>query len=900
MKSSLALFAVCGLAAGIAQGQNGSVINISGATLLENYVKSPASTNDYIDVDGNGIAGSLGSPSPQQLASGGPSGGAGQIWVVQYRVVGSVAGFIELTQHGSPSFVTTDSFDINGILGAAPTSQSANPGLASAAYVNRTLYISNGVQTGPYNAGNPGGAPVRATSSLIPTGVYAPPPVSASGGIRIDIAPLDVSTAWATQKPGSPVWSKTPLQGGYGSNPRVSVNTLGTLTGAGLSSQLPGLNGRNLFDPNNVGAADANTIFETELALAPIAPVVNFGTGVTQVTMSELQHLFGTGRGANGENLMVVTRDVGSGTRNAFQNSIGQDPSWGVGDNIGALSTTSLQNNLGAAFQPTNKGSNGNMEATLRNGRLAIGYVGTERGVTGSGSGSWLTGGALEIADVKNDIYGGTAYVRPTTTNIVHNNANGWVIAGQSVLATMGDPRAESISAGGNGLSTPKMQNAAAASYLNNIRKSIANFVSVPNALENEFMPGEFAATQFLLLPAIDFRHPNSNPASLVANPEFTLSVQNYTLSNNVHNNAAYTSFNNSLAGKVPTRTTGTVYSDGVANGGNFKSQGGAAISYGSTLTLRNKIAGDFNGNAARDAGDVLEMLKAFRERNAGPAWVAPVGTGAIAGAPGTDAVIEILGDFQGDGNFTSADVRYFADGLFLVSGNLDRRAGFAAVDNAWSTLTVSDNFFGYAAAHSTGEIYKPGDARADVSGAAGIAPGWAPVGADGVINASDIDYVYAQFKKNAAIDYINGEIAAWSDLDKAVHFDLSADMNGDLVVDQNDVDEIITCVLNTSYIDVNLDGVYDAADDAIVAGHYGQTGWGFAGGDTNGDGVVDNMDLCAADTDRNGVVDLNDYFKFFNDFDQSLCAANIDGNPGVDLNDFFGFLNAFDQGCNP
>lgn len=54
----------------------------------------------------------------------------------------------------------------------------------------------------------------------------------------------------------------------------------------------------------------------------------------------------------------------------------------------------------------------------------------------------------------------------------------------------------------------------------------------------------------------------------------------------------------------------------------------------------------------------------------------------------------------------------------------------------------------------------------------------------------------------------------------------------------------------------------------------------------------------CVADVTYDGVVDLADFFEFFNCFDATDGCGNIDGQPGVDLGDFFAFLNHFDQGC--
>jgi Tol biopolymer transport system component len=60
----------------------------------------------------------------------------------------------------------------------------------------------------------------------------------------------------------------------------------------------------------------------------------------------------------------------------------------------------------------------------------------------------------------------------------------------------------------------------------------------------------------------------------------------------------------------------------------------------------------------------------------------------------------------------------------------------------------------------------------------------------------------------------------------------------------------------------------------------------------------VGTAKLCQADLVPDGVLDLSDFFQFFNYFDQSDPGADIDGNPGVDLGDFFLFFNLFDSGC--
>ena len=60
----------------------------------------------------------------------------------------------------------------------------------------------------------------------------------------------------------------------------------------------------------------------------------------------------------------------------------------------------------------------------------------------------------------------------------------------------------------------------------------------------------------------------------------------------------------------------------------------------------------------------------------------------------------------------------------------------------------------------------------------------------------------------------------------------------------------------------------------------------------------VGNIKYCPADVSGDGVIDLVDFFQFFNDFDQTLPGADVNGDYVVDLGDFFAFFNAFDQPC--
>ncbi len=927
MKMNLLLVSACGLAAtvqtvALAQPK---LITISGATLLENFCKSRGSTNDYIDVDKNGISGKA-QTGIQQLAPTAAGSTvspfpASQVWAVQYSGVGSVRGVNELVNAGgNPGFTVFSALNAS----TAPSTGSPYTGLSSAnasfQYYNSFRYwngsaYAGGAQYG--NTSNPRGFPVVADTTTLDAIWAAPNTVTPGGGIRIDIAPCDVPGRWSQQISGTSNPFATPQTPGYGTTSRPSVNPQGTSVNAGFASTLPTLAGAVFYDPSNPPPLNAtNVLFDQPLAFAPVAPVTNIGTGYQQIKNSQLQHLFVTGRLPSGENLVAITRDVGSGTRNAWANTIGIDPSACNGDNVGGnggtQSNAAGEQILGASYVPDNKGGNGQVETTVQNTRLGVGFVGPERGAASQQG--WLANGIFEILAVQNDTLGGTTYSRPNIDAVLDNDINGWVIGGPAQLITRGSPLAESVADGGTGASLPKMQNPYAAAYMNNIRQSIAEFVSVPGGADSDFMPGEVLAFNFILNEGLDNAHSPTIPTTLVPTPGFSQALQNYLRANNVLGASIYYSFNTTTNGRVPTRATGVVYSDGVANGANYISQGGSNVNYNSSLTTRNKFAGDFSGNGVRDFGDIAEMIKAYNQRAGGAVWSAPAGSGPLAGAPGTDAIIEVLGDFNGDGNFDKKDIRYFADGLLIQGGALRRDVAFQEIDmqaNISCPTCLGINFFNTTLATAGGGAsYTGGASRADVKGAAGIARGWAPVGADGVINAADIDYVYQQFNNPAFAG-----AASWTDLSKAANFDLSADMNGDLVINQADVDYVVLTALQTSYGDVNLSRRTDITDFNTWAANY-NTGSlaspaGWAKGDVSGNGKVFDEDYhtlmanrsCAADLNSDQLVDDSDFVNFASAYDQLVCAdlpglcmADLNDDRQVDDTDFVIFAAAYND----
>jgi len=935
----LTLIAACGGACGVASAQPFQV-NGSGATLLEALWNAPATTNDFLDVDGDGL---FAPDDVDQLAPADPNCALGDPnleIILTYRVVGSGNGFAELVRWGGPGVFATnpDLSDENETL---------NSDFSDSSLWNRVEYVAAGVPVEPcYNANTPGGYPF----SQLTDGTFEVNSDPTAAAIHMDFASLDVPVAWASTQaftglPVLPEPEANPGQPGYGNNQRFAVNPDGSLTDCDGDPKTfdPWDNFlEDLGDLNvNTQNPDNKTVFDTNFTLTPIAAIVNFGVGREQIKQSNLRNLAATGRLVSGENLTKVTRDSGSGTRNGWMNGVCLDPSWGVGENIGCRTVSSDNDLVGPFYQPSNKGGSSRNEATTINTRLGIGHTGAERGE----SKGWLTGGQLEVLAIQPDLIGtSTSFNRPTLDNVVNNDpdSNGYPIISPAVVASVGDPLNENVIGGEPGNTNPAPENDAAAAVLNNITRSVEDFEMPTDKNgdgvidENDlpfFSPGEFVATQFLLVAAADFVPSLTDPCNILPNPAKNPFIQDFILneSGNVLGLPEYQTFNQDTAGLVPTRETDDggaapiVYSDGQTN--NYITQNGTLLTYGDSMPkgsieYRNKIANDFNGDGLRDINDFADMMEAANQRmiggGDGAVWSAPNSTfNTVADAGG--ACIEILGDHNNDGNFSMADIRYAADGLAMVAGGgaeptLDRAAGFLAVDNEWNTITGGDdNFFDTVV---TGTGYEPGDSRADVSNPnvsfevvdlnadgtgdeivwTGVTRGWEPIGADKVVDLNDVDYICAQFSINPKIT--DGAVNWGTDLVESAFADLSADMNGDLIIDILDVIDVVQNVLDTEIGDLDLDGDVDNDDLAIATANLGKMNPTYSDGDVDCDGDVDNDDLlaiCGGDCNGDGNLNILDFTCFQGEFAGQTDFGDCDDNGMFNILDFICFQANFE-----
>ncbi|WP_428389799.1 aspartyl protease family protein [Mucisphaera sp.] len=96
-------------------------------------------------------------------------------------------------------------------------------------------------------------------------------------------------------------------------------------------------------------------------------------------------------------------------------------------------------------------------------------------------------------------------------------------------------------------------------------------------------------------------------------------------------------------------------------------------------------------------------------------------------------------------------------------------------------------------------------------------------VNVDGLIDANDIDELYAQLGSTDFLDF--------------------ADLNNDSSVTQADIDLLLTTQLNSLPGDANLDGTVDLIDLSLLATNFGTTA-GWAAGSFNGVNEVDLIDL--------------------------------------------------------
>ena len=896
---ALALIAI-GAAAGTAYGQCGDPndcsisfsdpfsserfgeVNLSGATLFEPFFTAPATTNDAIDVDMDGFFGWNPDTFPfvDQLASNYDGGcGLGTFWAVSYRSVGSINGLGEFIDYQ--------------LCGQFATSVPPESGL-----LNRFEWAAEGVKLN-----GPGVDCLDDDGFFSSDGTCDNDDGSPFCRGSVDGACMDVPGTWAvkgTVANEMRFWSRKPGQPGYGDNPVLSTT--------GWKSELQSLT-RTCGDlelalNTDTDNPDENTIYDTGIAWAPITYIANQGLARPDldadgeegdIRLSDIKHYLVTGRLRHGENIAGAARSSGSGTRNGIQNTTGVDPAWGDGDNLDDQWSVTADAWLGADRRLSNAKGSSNVEEAVEVSRLAIGFTGA---AGGSRSASDSVSGKYEVLNIlfddRVDDVTTADYVRPDVDAIVDNAdpKTGWQLGGLVTITTLGDPFEDDPN-------TPQhMEARSTAWYLRNIVGSAQAFAEFDPNVPVEFnMPGEFLSTVYFLTAGIEALLTITDPTIFVENDRNEALADFMKANNDLGSGEgmpAYGSKNPN--GRVPKRKfLADGYADGQQQSYAYLDAGGVerTIAGGNKLAARNRVQGDFNRDEIRNILDIPQMLVAFEDPMQFEQGLPEFPIGGSTGDMVDNVVIaHVIGDFDGTGSFDAADVRYFADGLALdptmpsldptdpiaddLGDWLNRRQAFIDVDEAWVTLGHAEgNFFGTALA--TGKAYVAGDSQGDIAGsAAGVARGADPRGADGIVDARDIDRVYEAFR-NDYLGYDNDGVD-WDDLNQAVYADLSGDMTGPeivngrrtILINQADVDYLVQIILGTDYGDVDLDGDVDDDDYSTVQTNQGLTPAGWADGDLNGDNIVDDADLaffapelCAGDLNCDGIVDFDDIDPF-------------------------------------
>ncbi len=100
---------------------------------------------------------------------------------------------------------------------------------------------------------------------------------------------------------------------------------------------------------------------------------------------------------------------------------------------------------------------------------------------------------------------------------------------------------------------------------------------------------------------------------------------------------------------------------------------------------------------------------------------------------------------------------------------------------------------------------------------------------------------------------------------------------------------------------DVNLDGVMNGADRAVISANMGMFSKFWSGGDLDGNNVVDAADMalvCDGDFNCDGEPTVGDIFDFLNAWLAGDRRADFDLVGGLTVADIFAFLNAWFAGC--
>ena len=570
-----------------------------------------------------------------------------------------------------------------------------------------------------FNAGNPGGAPVRSDHDHGPPGPTRPrQPLP--GGIRVDMAAAGRAGLWAVRTVAGAEENATrrpPGEPGYGDNPRRRQQ--GRLAASNFgSNHLATLGDLNLYD--GIPAPPTTTPSSTPPSPWPPSPsLTNLGTGMHAGHTSQLRHLFATGRLPSGENLIVVTRDSGSGTRNGFCNSIGLDPSFGIGENIGALSAPPAPTTSGRTSSPATRAAPAAWKA--RSSTTASPSATPAPSAASPTPGS--PAAALEILAVQQRPDPAARSLPPDHRrhprqrrqrlhhrrpgDLRHHRRSAHAPARHGRRRGQHQPR----HAQPRGRRVPQQHHP----LHRGLRRRQPG-----NATRPSFTPGEFLATQLILAAATDNIQNRTAPTTCSPTPASTricrTSPAPPVLGNALSPPSAPPPSTARSRPARPASSTPTA-SPTAPTTSPGRGERHVRLQPHQPQPHRRRLQ---RRRQARDINDAAEMLRASHSATAAP-------PGPPRPAPALSPALRCRRDHRGPGRLQRrrqlrlADVRYWADGLAIdpAAGNLDRERASTPSTTRGCRSRLRGNFFGTTRA--TPKSYAAGDAAGDVAGSSGI-----------------------------------------------------------------------------------------------------------------------------------------------------------------------------------
>lgn len=721
-------------------------------------------------------------------------------------------------------------------------------------------------------------------------------------GARIDSAPAVGSTTlngytYQGKQPVRIAWSDVRADQAFALPGTASPAARPVTAGYGKGRTLPagGTNFQQLTDVGTLsGGLDPSTtrLRNESVAVVPFTISANPGTGLSKITEADAQWLQAAGRLPNGANFNSSVRDIGSGTRNQAGNNLKLDPSWASGERDRkngdgtekdpfAFNNNDDRPSATITFGDKTSGSS-RLRPTIQFARMGLGVL-SSGDVSGAGRGNGSIS-PLRVLAIDWDDAGETGsaigdFVQPTLANVTDGKYHMWS-ASQAVTVT---PDGTTVQTAGTAIKGDTNDDGSGTGihrkFLNNISNSIAAFGD-PNTNQTPF--DAIAAASFV--PTSIMKKTKVYDGDVQTdNPSFNESALNTFLGQSASSSS---NLIGALNWSAPATHNGNLSDSGLrytvfAPGNNRVARDQATANTEANLTIdieaRTVLAGDFNGDGARDLNDTEALAMAF---SAPTAYLATGTTGTRAYNGAEVATLEsvtvsrVTGGANTGGNIAGSALTFTAgeEGLIVLS-DLNGNGNVTPTTNGDGTVASIER----------------ADVRFFLYGASVDTTGFADKMGDGIR--------LGQLKKNGAIDRFNAELDALAtagvinttqaNAAKFDKFDVDGDGDRDLadakIVDRNvgknytnlaDVlstwDDLVAAELddNNAITAVLASGTSDfkLMKDGLGAG--------LMGGDTNFDGTVNFDDLLKlaqnylasgidqwsdGDFDLNGAVEFDD-----------------------------------------